>query len=198
PIRVYNYGLSDFDRTHVVKINYLWTLPQTRWKNPFADYVLHGWQMSGITSFVSGVPTAVSFSLVSGIDITGSPSITARPDVIANPVLPRGERTFSRNFNTAAFRAPAQGTLGTAAPTQLRGPGINNHDIAFFKSFRFAEKLNLQLRSELYNAFNHTQLSAYDTAARFDASNNQINARLGEFTAARRARVMQFALKLQF
>ncbi|MFN0112133.1 MAG: carboxypeptidase regulatory-like domain-containing protein [Blastocatellia bacterium] len=198
PIRVFNYGLSDFDRTHVVKINYLWTLPSSRWKNPFAEYVLNGWQMSGITSFVSGVPTAVSFSLVSGIDITGSASITARPDVIANPVLPKGDRTFSRNFNTAAYRAPAQGTLGTAAPTQLRGPGINNHDIAFFKNFRFIEKMNLQFRGELYNAFNHTQFSAYDTAARFDANNNQINTRLGEFTTARRARVMQFALKLQF
>ena len=198
PIRVYNYGLSDFDRTHVVKINYLWTLPQTKWKNPLATYVINGWQVSGITSFVSGVPTAVSFSLVSGIDITGSASISARPDVIANPVLPKGDRTFSQNFNTAAFRAPTQGTLGTAAPTQLRGPGINNHDIAFFKNFRFAEKLNLQFRGELYNAFNHTQFSAYDTAARFDAAGAQINTRLGEFTAARRARVMQFALKLQF
>ena len=198
PLRVYNYGLAPFDRTHVVKINYLWTLPTTRWKNPFAEYVLHGWQVSGITSFVSGVPTAVSFSLVSGIDITGSASITARPDVIANPVLAKSDRTFSRNFNTGAFRAPAQGTLGTAAPTQLRGPGINNHDIAFFKNFRFVEKLNLQFRGELYNAFNHTQYSAYDTAARFDANGGQINTRLGEFTAARRARVMQFALKLQF
>ncbi|MFN6202763.1 MAG: hypothetical protein ACK496_09825, partial [Acidobacteriota bacterium] len=111
PLRVYNYGLAPFDRTHVVKINYLWTLPTTRWKNPFAEYVLHGWQVSGITSFVSGVPTAVSFSLVSGIDITGSASITARPDVIANPVLPKSDRTLTRNFNTGAFRAPAQGTL---------------------------------------------------------------------------------------
>jgi hypothetical protein len=155
-------------------------------------------QLPGITSFVSGVPTAVSFTLVSGIDITGSASIAARPDVIANPVLPKGDRTFSRNFNTAAYRAPAQGTLGTAAPTQLRGPGINNHDIAFFKNFQFLEKLNLQFRGELYNAFNHTQFSAYDTAARFDAAGAQINTRLGEFTSARRARVMQFALKLQF
>ncbi|HMV51063.1 MAG TPA: hypothetical protein PLD20_19405 [Blastocatellia bacterium] len=75
--------------------------------------------------------------------------------MIADPVLSKGERTFDRNFNTAAFRAPAQGTLGTAAPTLLHGPGINNHGIAFFKNFRFVEKLNLQFRGELYNAFNH-------------------------------------------
>ena len=198
PIRVWNYGLSDFDRTHVVRINYLWSLPKTGWKNPFAEYALNGWQVSGITSFVSGAPLGVTFSLVSGIDITGSASITARPDVIANPVLPKGERTFSRNFNPAAYRAPAQGTLGTAAPTQIRGPGINNHDIAFFKNFRFVEKLNLQLRAEMYNAFNHTQFSALNTAARFDASGAQINQRLGEFTAARRPRIMQVALRLNF
>lgn len=65
PIRVYNYGLSTFDRTHVVKINYLWTLPQTRSQNLLAKHVLNGGQMSGITSFVSGVPTALSFTLTS-------------------------------------------------------------------------------------------------------------------------------------
>ncbi|MGH9846820.1 MAG: hypothetical protein ACREEM_49615, partial [Blastocatellia bacterium] len=198
PIRVWNYGLSDFDRTHVVKINYLYSLPKAGWKNPLAKYVINGWQVSGITSFVSGTPAGVSFTTVSGIDTTGSASIMARPDVVANPVLPKGDRTFSRNFNIGAFRQPARGTLGTAAPTVIRGPGINNHDIAFFKNFRFLEKLNLQFRGEMYNAFNHTQFSALDTAARFDNDGNQINARLGEFTAARRARLMQFALKLQF
>jgi len=198
PVRVWNYGLSTFDRTHVVKINYLWSLPKVGWKNPLAKYVVNGWQISGITSFVSGVPLDISFTTVSGIDFTGSASITARPDVVANPVLPKSERTFSRNFNTEAFRLPARGTLGTAAPTQIRGPGINNHDIAFFKNFRFLEKLNLQFRGELYNAFNHTQFSGLDTAARFDNDGAQINARLGEFTAARRARLMQLALRLNF
>jgi hypothetical protein len=200
PVRVWNYGLSDFDRTHVVKINYLWSLPQTKWGNPLAKYVVNGWQVSGITSFVSGVPQGVSFTTVSGIDFTGSASITARPDLVANPVLPKGERTSSRHFNTDAFRIPAPGTLGTAAPTVFRGPGINNWDIAFFKNFRFLERLNLQFRAETYNTFNHAQFSALDTAARFDDRNNgaQINARLGEYTAARRPRLMQFALKLQF
>jgi hypothetical protein len=193
PVRVWNYGLASYDRTHVVKINYLYSLPRVGWQNPFAEYVLNGWQVSGITSFVSGVPLGVSFTTVSGIDITGSASINARPDVVADPVLPKSERTFSRNFNTDAFRQPSPGTLGTAAPTQ-----INNWDIAFFKNFRFLEQLNLQFRAELYNAFNHTQFSALDTAARFDNAGAQINTRLGEFTAARRARLMQFALKLNF
>jgi hypothetical protein len=58
--------------------------------------------------------------------------------------------------------------------------------------------MRLQFRMELYNAFNHTQFSAYDSTARFDATGSQVNARFGEFTAARNPRVIQFALKFLF
>jgi hypothetical protein len=50
----------------------------------------------------------------------------------------------------------------------------------------------------VYNAFNHTQFSALDTTARFDAQGNQVNSRLGEFTSALAPRTMQLALRFQF
>ena len=28
PVRVWNYGLSDFDRTHIVKLNWVWDVPR--------------------------------------------------------------------------------------------------------------------------------------------------------------------------
>lgn len=199
PVRTWNYGLSDFDRTHVVKINYLYSLPPTPWQNPLAKQALNGWQVAGITSWVSGTPLGVTFTTTTGVDYTGTPSITARPVLTGDPVLPKSERTFSRNFDTSVFRLPTPGTLGNAAPTVIRGPGINNWDIAMFKNFRLPEKVNLQFRAELYNAFNHTQFATLDTAARFDAATGeQINTRLGEFLTARRPRLIQFALKLQF
>lgn len=58
--------------------------------------------------------------------------------------------------------------------------------------------MKLQLRCELYNAFNHTQFSAFDTAARFDAQGRQVNTRFGEFTTARLPRQIQFALRFFF
>jgi len=52
--------------------------------------------------------------------------------------------------------------------------------------------------AEFYNAFNHTQYSGLDTGARFDAQGRQVNARFGEFTAARNARIIQLALRFVF
>jgi outer membrane receptor protein involved in Fe transport len=199
PVRVWNYGLASFDRTHVFKINWLWDVPKTPWSHPLARGVLNEWQVSGIASFVSGAPLGVGYQTTTAVDITGSPTDSARIDVIGNPVLPKSERTFSRNFRTEVFRLPARGTIGTAAKNILRGPGINNWDIAVFKNIPLREPVRLQFRTEFYNAFNHTQFSALDTTARFDtASGSQVNARFGEFTTARNPRQIQFAVRAYF
>jgi hypothetical protein len=198
PVRVWNYGLSDFDRTHVVKINYLWDIPGPGSKNFLLQQALGGWQLSGITSFVTGAPITAGLNFVNPVDVTGSPSQGARVIVVANPVLPKGERTFSRNFNTNAFLPPVVGSVGNAARYTMRGPGNNSWDIAVFKNFLVREPMKVQLRWEMYNAFNHTQFSAVDTAARFDAQGRQVNARFGEFTAARLPRQMQIALRFFF
>jgi hypothetical protein len=198
PVRVWNYGLASFDRTHVLKLNWLWDVPRTSLRGP-AGYVVNHWQVSGIASFVSGQPLGVGFSTTSPVDITGSPTDGARIVVTGNPVLPRSGRTFSKNFRTEVFRLPARGTIGNAAKNILRGPGINNWDIAVFKNFPLrGDRMRLQFRSEFYNAFNHTQFSGLDTAARFDPQGNQVNQRLGEFTAARNPRQIQFSLRFYF
>ena len=128
----------------------------------------------------------------------GSGSQGARVVVLSGPVLPKGERTFSRNFRTDVFRVPTRGTIGNSAPTIIRGPGIDNWDIAIFKDFPLRDRTKFQFRWELYNAFNHTQFNGLDTGARFDPQGNQVNTRFGEFTSARSPRVMQFALRFTF
>lgn len=131
-------------------------------------------------------------------DITGTPSQGARIVVTGTPVLPKSERTFERNFRTDVFELPARGTFGNAARTVIRGPGVNNFDIAVFKNFPIYESLKAQFRCEMYNAFNHTQFTGIDTSARFDAAGNQVNGQFGQFTSAARARYIQLALRLSF
>lgn len=196
--RVWNYGLAGFDRTHVLKVNWLWNIPGGQWKQRPVKAVLAGWQLNGIASFVSGAPVSIGYSLVQGTDITGTPSVGARVVLTGDPVLPKGERTFGRNFKTETVRPPTVGSIGKAARSNLRGPGINNWDIALFKNFEVHERAKLQFRAEFYNAFNHTQFSSYDAGARFDAAGAQVNARFGEFTAARTPRIVQLALRLTF
>jgi hypothetical protein len=198
PARIWNYGLASFDRTHVVKINYLWDVPVPHFGARVARIAAEGWQLSGITSFVSGSPLGVGFTQVTATDITGSPTDGPRIVVTGNPVLPKSQRTFYQNFNTSVFRLPAVGTVGNSAKTVIRGPGINNWDVAVFKNFPIREPVHIQFRFEFYNAFNHSQFTALDTTARFDASGNQINSDLGAFTAAGSPRVLQLGVKIYF
>ena len=154
---------------------------------------------------MSGAPTAVTLALFSGTsnNWSGSPTDVARANLIANPTLPKGERTFEKNFNTAAFGIPQQGTLGNASKFAFRGPGINNFDISLFKNLQTSENVKAQFRAEAYNIFNHTQFSSLDTTARFDnragpTYGNQLSATIGQFTGARLARRMQLALRFTF
>ena len=198
PIRVWNYGLASFDRTHVLKVNWLWSVPRAPWRHPVVDRIVNHWQVSGIASFVSGAPSAVGYSFVTATDITGTPDLGARIVVTGNPVLPKGDRTFSQNFQASVFRPPQVNTVGNSARYILRGPGVNNWDLSVFKNVVVREPVQVQYRLEIYNAFNHTQFGGWDTAARFDASGNQVNARLGEATSARSPRQIQMGLKIIF
>jgi len=198
PVRVWNYGLSSTDRTHNARIDWTWDIPTPKMSHKVASYVVKDWQLSGITSFVSGAPLGVGYALVTPIDITGTASQGARIDVTGNPVIPKSDRTFSRNFNPDVFRLPARGTFGNSATTQIRGPGINNWDISLIKTFPLFERARIQFRAEAYNAFNHTQFAGLDTTARFDAQGNQVNRALGEFLSSRAPRIMQLALRFYF
>ncbi len=199
PLRSWNYGLAGFDRTHVVILNYLVDVPNLAVHGAVLKGVLHGWQLSGITSFVSGQPLGVGFSTTTAIDITGTPDLGSRIVVTGPATLPADQRNFNQYFNTGSFRLPAVGTIGNAGRTLLRGPGVNNWDAAVAKSFTLREPLRLQLRCEAFNAFNHTQFSTVNTSAQFNPANGlQTNAAFGSFTAARSPRTVQLAIRLTF
>ncbi|MFB3825318.1 MAG: carboxypeptidase regulatory-like domain-containing protein [Bryobacteraceae bacterium] len=199
--KVWNYGKAGFDRTHVVKLSWTWDLPKPgqHLGNRVAGVLFDNWQVSGIATFQSGAPSGIALGFVNATDTTGSPTDGARVVVVADPVIPKSARTFSRNFNTEAFAAPAVGTFGTAAKDLIRGPGLNNWDISLFKAIPLGtERVRAQFRGEFYNAFNHTQFTGLDTNTRFDPQGRQANARFGEYTAAAAARRIQLALRVSF
>jgi hypothetical protein len=199
PVRVWNYGMSDYDRTHMFKLNWLWEIPRAAVSNKLLDRVINHWQISGMLSFISGSPSSVGYRTTTTTDITGTPTQGARIVVLSNPVLPKSEQTFSEFFRTDVFRLPATGTFGNAARTVIRGPGTNDWDVALFKNIPVNERMRFQLRWETYNTFNHTQFSGVDTTATFDTvTGEQVNARFGEFTGARPARIMQLSLRFLF
>jgi outer membrane receptor protein involved in Fe transport len=198
--RLRNYGRLTFDRPHTLVVNYMYDLPKLgrRLGSKPAGWVLDNWQISGITSFISGAPFTPGISTVDGADITGSTE-GARINVVGNGNLAKSERTFYRNFNTDAFARPALRDFGNAGVNILRGPGINNWDFNVSKRVPlFSEARYVQFRTELFNAWNHTQFSGLYTTARFDAAGKQVDSNFGAFSAARTARVIQLSLRVVF
>ncbi len=82
-------------------------------------------------------------------------------------------------------------TFGTLPRNSLRGPGINNWDISFFKNTPFGESKSLQFRAEFFNAFNHTQFA--------NPYNFGFTSTFGQVVSTREAaRIIQFGLKFYF
>ena len=198
--RVWNYGNSDFDRTHIVQIHALWEAPRlTRLvRNKVLGVIGDNWQLSGIASFVSGEPRGLSLTTTTGLDIPGGGD-GVRPVVLASPVLPKSERSLTRFIRRDVFAMPELGSFGNAARMVFRGPGVNNFDLAVNKYIPVYEKYRLLLRFEAYNAFNHTQFSSVNTTVQFNpATGQQVNAALGTITGARTPRVGQASLRFLF
>jgi len=199
--KIWNYGEASYDHTHILKVSFTYDLPKASrlWHNAAVSGVLDNWQLSGIVTMQSGAPLGMTLAYVTSTDVTGSSTDGARVNVVQNPILAKGQRTFGRNFNTAAFAAPAIGTTGDAARDEVRGPGLNNWDLSLFKNIPLLrERLRAQIRGEFYNTFNHTQFTNWNTTATFDAQGNQSNSLFGQATAAAPARRIQVAMRVTF
>ncbi len=197
--RAWSYSISDHDRTHLLSVNALWNIPGASklWNNGFMRGVFDNWQMTAIGNFSTGAPATINFTTVDSVDLTGGGD-GVRPNIVGKPILPKSERTIGRFINTAAFARPKVGDRGNSPRNVVRGGGINNWDLSFLKDIPVKEKVRMQFRWEMFNAFNHTQFQSMDTVARFDAAGNQVNPRFGSLIDATPARKMQGSLRISF
>lgn len=201
-------GLADFDVTHRVVISGLYEFPKFfRSGNGFAKQVLNGWQLSGIASFQSGTPFTVfsndgqSFqgNGIDRADLVG-PIQTFDPRTIQtftpnangiNGSCLNGATTGNFYFNPMSYNClPANLTFGDSGRNTIRGPGLDDYDLAILKHFRIGEGKEVEFRTEFFNTFNHAQFLNPD-ATGFDGT-------FGQVTQARDPRIIQFALKLEF
>jgi hypothetical protein len=175
-------GLTAFDRTQMLVLNYVYDLPFFHSMTGVGGAVLKGWETTGIISFESGFPLTPALS-------SSTAGLANRPDRVAGASI-SGPQTQQQWFNTSAFVAPPFGYFGNAGQGTIRGPGLNQWDLGFFKNFRIKERGNVQFRAEMFNTWNHTNFNAVDTTVGDGA--------YGQVTSAHTPRVVQFALKLSF
>ena len=163
-------------RPHTLVINYSYEVPNLsrKWNNIVTKAVFDNWQFSGITSILSGTYQALNYNYAGAPTgtLTGTGAINgggSRPNLTCNPNIPRGQRTFERQFNVACITPPTdQFRLGTSLGDEYLGPGFMNWDISAFKNIPMGASRRLQLRVELYNAFNTEQWTGTNTTATFD------------------------------
>ncbi len=196
-----NYGPAGFDRPHVFVFNYVYDTPKVGSRIGFrpAGWILDNWQISGMTTMQSGSPFTPGFGLKNSEEWTGSAE-GARVNVIGDPDLPKGERTFDHWFNTAAFAMPARRTFGNAGVNIMRNPGMNTWDLSVTKRVPLgSEERWVQFRAEMFNAPNHTQYSGVSTGTSFDNNTGvQTSPTFGVINGTRPPRTMQLSLKLYF
>ncbi len=129
------------------------------WKRQaLVERLTSGWSLATVYQAESGMPFTIS---VFG-DTANAGTLLGENPVRANatglPVFPSGTRTAARWFNPAAFAAPPAYQFGNAGRNTVEGPGLQLMDLAMTREFRLSERWGLQVRGELFNAFNHTNL----------------------------------------
>jgi outer membrane receptor protein involved in Fe transport len=182
-------ALSVDDRTHRAAFTYVVESPYFREQQGFLGRLLGGFQLSGITTFESGVP----FTVFNGFDADGVGGNNDRPTF--NPNGERGVRAVpvvdANNFITGyinpevviarnaagqptafapidpnraqfivnpAFVAGLPGSVvrvGNLGRNTERSPSVYNTNLTLLKRTRlFGERMFLEARTELFNAFN--------------------------------------------
>ncbi|HXR38876.1 MAG TPA: TonB-dependent receptor [Terracidiphilus sp.] len=187
------YGSSDFDRTHVLSVNYVFQLPDVANKHTLAGKAIDGWSLVGLAVLQSGQPYSI-------IDYSGSIGSIyySTYDGITNPIVPLAKGCTPKTaltkasgawtpaggkpaLNAGCFTLPLlpAGGLGGAIPASdpyetgfttgqrniFRQAFQKRADASLVKVLPITERLNLKYTFDVYNLTNTTS---------FDVPGNEV------------------------
>jgi hypothetical protein len=213
-----DYAQSDYNLPIANITSLVYDLPFGRGKqflaqsNGVVNAVVGGWQLSGINTMQAGTPFNLTYTPNSANAL--SPQIAAtyrganeyRPNRV--PGAPLTERVklssgYIQYVNYAALSLPAtknaSGSLLSPFGNESRNPGRTpayyTTDFALNKNFDTPlEGLKVQFRTEMYNAFNHTNL--YLPASGLGGTLGGAPSSGGSITSTFEPRIIQFGLKV--
>jgi hypothetical protein len=179
-----SWGVLPFDRTHVFNLSYNYSFPKLArgsFDNVVTRGIFNGWQMSGITTWASGIPLRLRFTG----DIATAGQATAwygsdafngtnagaslgavTPVYLGNPSTGGSKNLGDKLFDLSKLGIPTFPNSGPAVPPfYLRTPSRSNFDVSFFKNFPIGESKKIQFRMGLFNVFNQAYPSQTNVTA---------------------------------
>jgi hypothetical protein len=181
------YGYQDFDRRHVLALNFVYELPFMRTRRDLVGQLVGGWQVSGVGKWNTGR----RFNVTGGTTTIRGDQSQLRANLVEGQdpnSAPAGGRTVQQWFNTAAFvQAPAN-TFGSPRNV-LAGPSFHNWDLSLLKNIRTGP-VKAQLRVEGFNIFNIKNYKTVDA--------NIASRTFGAVTAYELQRIVQVGMKISF
>lgn len=182
-----------FDAPQRFVLSYIYELPFGRSKTygdrwtGWMNAVLGGWQVNGITTYMTGFPFTPSIS--SNLDN----GLGNRPNRVGSGAI--SNRTIDHWFDFNAFTVPAKNVYGNTGINILRGPGFRDWDLSIFKNFVFTESRHLQFRTEFFNLPNNVNFGLPNA---FLCGGKCGEGTITTFARGSIPRQIQFALKLYF
>lgn len=191
-------GLSSQDVPHRFVGSWIYPLPFAKNLSAPLRRFLDGWSVGGIVTFQSGTPFSVGN--VGNTDGTGG-AVISYADLGAEYRQMDPRKNDGRAFNEEAFEAFSVANIatdyrrGTSRRNQFRlNNGINNWNLIISKKTQlWNEASGLELRFEMFNAFNHAQFSNADLNVA-----NKARGSFGTFTNTREARIIQLGARISF
>lgn len=180
-------ALAGSDQTHVAKLSTVYELPFFK-KRRF----IGGWRISGIQSYNSGTPIAISrnnaLPLFNGRAMPFADSYEGwRAPLVGDKFDPAVDRFLLRSAFPATQPSIFWGNMTRNNP-KVRSFASWNESVSMAKTFRFSESIRADFRWESFNMFNRH---------RFDSGNTGLDGNtFGQVTSASGSRDTQIALKI--
>jgi hypothetical protein len=186
------YGPTQQDIAHIFNAQLTWQLPVGRGMpflggiNRVLDAIIGGWEYSALLHIRSGARFDVTTSDTTSLN-NGQ---TNRADRVGNGEL--SHPTVADWFDTGAFITHTTPmTYGTAGINPLHSDGQQQLDSSLSKDFHLTERQQLEVRTDVFNTFNHSNFSAPDSNVG-DGTEGQV------FSTSVDNRRLQFSLRYSF
>ncbi len=154
-----NYARADYDRTIQFVQSYVYQLPwgvgKKRLSHGAAAHVLGNWQLAGSLQLMTGTPFYIS---ASGSSLN-TPGETQTANQVSPVSFPKGINTGNPWFSTPSFSQPTGVTYGSTGRNILTGPGLFILNLSLAKTFKFTERIGLEIRAETFNFTNTPEFS---------------------------------------